>query len=149
MWALRDKKGSPDHEEDNFTFLGRGVEFKGVVTFDGTVRVDGRLDGEIHTTGLLIVGEFAVIKGIISAGVLMTSGKINGTVTADGRMKNCNSQCLNGRPLFQFGPLDQGWWPDGLYTAPTDAATSSGPWPFQKNDGSSIAAASRLTSCGP
>ena len=29
---------------------------------------------------------------------------------------------LNGRPLFQFGPLDQGWWPDGLYTAPTDEA---------------------------
>ena len=29
---------------------------------------------------------------------------------------------LNGAPLFQFGPLDQGWWPDGLYTAPTDAA---------------------------
>ena len=29
---------------------------------------------------------------------------------------------LNGEPLFQFGPLDQGWWPDGLYTAPTDEA---------------------------
>jgi beta-galactosidase/beta-glucuronidase len=29
---------------------------------------------------------------------------------------------LNDTPLFQFGPLDQGWWPDGLYTAPTDAA---------------------------
>lgn len=29
---------------------------------------------------------------------------------------------LNGKPLFQFGPLDQGWWPDGLYTAPTDEA---------------------------
>ena len=29
---------------------------------------------------------------------------------------------LNNRPLFQFGPLDQGWWPDGLYTAPTDEA---------------------------
>ena len=29
---------------------------------------------------------------------------------------------LNGEPLFQFGPLDQGWWPDGLYTAPSDAA---------------------------
>lgn len=29
---------------------------------------------------------------------------------------------LNGQPLFQFGPLDQGWWPDGLYTAPTDDA---------------------------
>ncbi|MBQ9711392.1 MAG: beta-galactosidase, partial [Bacteroidales bacterium] len=29
---------------------------------------------------------------------------------------------LNGESLFQLGPLDQGWWPDGLYTAPTDEA---------------------------
>lgn len=29
---------------------------------------------------------------------------------------------LNNQPLFQFGLLDQGWWPDGLYTAPTDEA---------------------------
>jgi hypothetical protein len=32
---------------------------------------------------------------------------------------------LNNRPLFQIGPLDQGWWPDGLYTAPTDEALRS------------------------
>jgi len=30
--------------------------------------------------------------------------------------------CLNNQALFQYGPLDQGWWPDGLYTAPTDEA---------------------------
>lgn len=30
--------------------------------------------------------------------------------------------CLNNEPVFQFGPLDQGWWPDGLYTAPSDEA---------------------------
>lgn len=29
---------------------------------------------------------------------------------------------LNNNLLFQYGPLDQGWWPDGLYTAPTDEA---------------------------
>src|SRR5262245_43625741 len=29
---------------------------------------------------------------------------------------------LNGEPIFQMGPLDQGYWPDGLYTAPTDDA---------------------------
>lgn len=29
---------------------------------------------------------------------------------------------LNGKPYFQFGPLDQGFWPDGIYTAPTDDA---------------------------
>jgi beta-galactosidase/beta-glucuronidase len=29
---------------------------------------------------------------------------------------------LNGKDYFHYGPLDQGWWPDGLYTAPTDEA---------------------------
>ena len=29
---------------------------------------------------------------------------------------------LNNKDYFHFGPLDQGWWPDGLYTAPTDEA---------------------------
>jgi beta-galactosidase/beta-glucuronidase len=29
---------------------------------------------------------------------------------------------LNNQPLFMIGPLDQGWWPDGLYAAPTDEA---------------------------
>ena len=33
-----------------------------------------------------------------------------------------NRLLLNNKPLFQYGFLDQGWWPDGLYTAPTDAA---------------------------
>ena len=38
--------------------------------------------------------------------------------------KNNNTRliALNGQPLFNYGPLDQGWWPDGLYTAPTDEA---------------------------
>ena len=36
--------------------------------------------------------------------------------------KGINRLFLNNESLFQFGPLDQGWWPDGLYTAPTDDA---------------------------
>jgi hypothetical protein len=33
-----------------------------------------------------------------------------------------NRLFLNNKPLFQYGPLDQGFWPDGIYTAPTDEA---------------------------
>jgi hypothetical protein len=36
-----------------------------------------------------------------------------------------NRLFLNGKPLFEYGLLDQGWWPDGLYTAPTDEALAS------------------------
>ena len=44
--------------------------------------------------------------------------KISTVRDAQGLMR----MCLNNKPLFQYGPLDQGWWPDGLYTAPTDEA---------------------------
>lgn len=44
--------------------------------------------------------------------------KISVNKAEDGHMR----LFLNNEPLFQLGPLDQGWWPDGLYTAPTDAA---------------------------
>jgi cytoskeletal protein CcmA (bactofilin family) len=83
MWARKEQsEQSTEPDFENFTLLAKDVDFKGVVNFDGTVRVDGRVEGEIHTTGTLIVGENAIIKGIVSAGVLMNSGKINGTITA-------------------------------------------------------------------
>ncbi len=44
--------------------------------------------------------------------------KISTERDADGIMR----MYLNNKPLFHYGPLDQGWWPDGLYTAPTDEA---------------------------
>ena len=36
--------------------------------------------------------------------------------------KGINRLLLNNKPVFQMGPLDQGFWPDGIYTAPTDEA---------------------------
>lgn len=44
--------------------------------------------------------------------------KISMKAGADGIQR----MLLNDRFVFQYGPLDQGWWPDGLYTAPTDEA---------------------------
>ena len=44
------------------------------------------------------------------------------SVVKDKTLNAYHRMALNNVPLFQFGPLDQGWWPDGLYTAPTDEA---------------------------
>lgn len=82
MWATREKTVRAGSNSENFTFLGKGVDFKGLLAFDATIRIDGRVEGEVRTTGALIVGEHAVIKGTVSAGTVVTSGKINGTVTA-------------------------------------------------------------------
>jgi len=44
--------------------------------------------------------------------------KISAVKDANGHMR----MALNNQVLFQYGTLDQGWWPDGLYTAPSDEA---------------------------
>lgn len=62
---------------------------------------------------------------------LVRDGKVVDRAASYAAMRKISTQrdaagivrlCLNDEPLFQFGPLDQGWWPDGLYTAPTDEA---------------------------
>ena len=44
-------------EEENITLLAKGVLIKGEIRVDGTVRIDGRLEGEIHTKGTVVIGE--------------------------------------------------------------------------------------------
>ena len=44
------------------------------------------------------------------------------SVVKDNTPNHYKRMALNNETLFHFGPLDQGWWPDGLYTAPTDEA---------------------------
>ena len=43
-------------------------------------------------------------------------------IAQDSSLNKYKRMALNNELLFHFGPLDQGWWPDGLYTAPTDEA---------------------------
>jgi cytoskeletal protein CcmA (bactofilin family) len=87
MWAFGTSQPGTVTGQDDFTFLGKDVVFKGVLTLEGNIRVDGRLEGELRSTGTLIVGEHAVIRGNIMAGILITSGKINGDVIASEKIK--------------------------------------------------------------
>ncbi|MEQ1846774.1 MAG: polymer-forming cytoskeletal protein [Nitrospira sp.] len=81
MWDTKKPKNKQTDAE-NFTVLGKDVTFKGIVYFEGTVQLDGCVEGEIHTTGVLVVGEHAEIRGSVSVGTLLSSGKIHGTVAA-------------------------------------------------------------------
>ncbi|MCC2641193.1 MAG: uncharacterized protein K0S45_1606 [Nitrospira sp.] len=74
------------NEEIN-AFVGKGVSFKGVITYNGTVRIDGNLDGEIHTEGILLVGEDAVLNAKITAGTVVCKGKITGDISAREKVK--------------------------------------------------------------
>jgi cytoskeletal protein CcmA (bactofilin family) len=62
--------------------LGRGSEFEGKLTFEGTVRIDGKFTGTIVTNDVLVVGEGAKVNAEISCGTIVVHGEINGNVKA-------------------------------------------------------------------
>jgi cytoskeletal protein CcmA (bactofilin family) len=95
------------------TLLGRGSEFEGKLSFEGTVRVDGKLSGEIFTEDVLIVGEGAEVNAEISVGSIIIQGTVRGNITAKkgveihtpGRVKgNINTPSL----LIEKGVLFDG-----------------------------------------
>ncbi len=85
-------EGAPDIS----AFVGKGVEFKGTISYSGTVKIDGYLDGEIHTDGMLLVGEDAVIQAKITAGTIVSKGKITGEIVATECVKLRAPAVMNG-----------------------------------------------------
>jgi cytoskeletal protein CcmA (bactofilin family) len=68
-------------------FLGEGTDFKGILTFEGTVRVDGKLEGEVYTKDTLIVGESAVVAAEINVHTIVISGVVRGNINATGKIE--------------------------------------------------------------
>jgi len=64
------------------TLLGRGSEFEGKLSFEGTVRIDGKISGEIFTEDVLIVGEGAEVRAEINVGAVVIEGSVQGNIHA-------------------------------------------------------------------
>ena len=70
------------------TFLGADASVEGTVSFEGTIRVDGRVTGKVTSaSGTVIIGEKAVIDGDVSVDVAIIKGRVNGTVDAASRIE--------------------------------------------------------------
>lgn len=94
MWEK--KRSDRQSDGESFTVLGKDVTFKGIVHFESTVQLDSSFEGEIHTKGMLVIGENAVILGTITAGTVISSGKIRGNVTVSDKVQLLKSAVLIG-----------------------------------------------------
>jgi cytoskeletal protein CcmA (bactofilin family) len=64
------------------TLLGRGAAFEGKLTFEGTVRIDGRFKGEVFSDDVLVIGEGAQVEATIDVGEVIIQGTVVGNVSA-------------------------------------------------------------------
>jgi cytoskeletal protein CcmA (bactofilin family) len=68
-------------------YMGEDAVFNGSLTFDGTVRIDGRFEGQVVTKDTLIIGETGRIVADINAGTIICKGKVEGNLVAVERVE--------------------------------------------------------------
>lgn len=80
-------RGHPDDSSQVATALGKGSQISGKLSFEGTVRIDGQIDGEISAQESIVIGEHAVVKAKITADSIIMTGKVTGDITARRRVE--------------------------------------------------------------
>lgn len=98
------KKGKQSDEVS--ALLGSETECEGKLSFEGAVRVDGKFSGEISSEGTLIIGEKAIVKAEVRAGIVLVYGETQGKLVAKERLEAYAPARILGdiqTPILVFG----------------------------------------------
>ena len=98
--------------------VGADTIITGTIRAEGTVWIDGRVEGDICTDGLLVIGEAAVVVGNIYAGSVICRGMIVGDIVASEEVELLDSASLNGTVRAPLFSVDDG----ALFTDNVEAA---------------------------
>jgi cytoskeletal protein CcmA (bactofilin family) len=78
------------------TVLGQGAEFRGNISVEGGIVVDGKVEGNINATERITVGAHGSVRGNLHAPEIVVGGRVQGQVTATGRAELLATAQLDG-----------------------------------------------------
>ena len=90
------KKAAVSFTGEIETIIGKGTVFTGTVNGKGAIRVDGQLDGDLQTSGDLMVGESAQIKAQVKARSAIVGGVIYGNMEIQEKLELLPTAQLHG-----------------------------------------------------
>ncbi len=88
--------------------LEKGCEFEGKLTFEGTVRINGKFSGDIFSDGTLIIGEGASVDGKVDVGNVIVHGEVHGILKAHDRIEMHTPATVEGDITAQTLVIDEG-----------------------------------------
>ena len=84
-------------EDDQIkAYMGEETVFNGSLNFEGTVRIDGKFEGQVFTDDTLIIGETGNLIAEISAGTIICMGRVEGTLMATKKVEIHANSRVNG-----------------------------------------------------
>lgn len=86
MFSSKKKTSSLSTNEIE-TIIGKNTKFKGTISGEGNVRIDGALDGEISSTGDIVIGEQGNVTATIKANNVLISGTVKGNIHVNSKLE--------------------------------------------------------------
>lgn len=113
MFGRSSRKKTIRHDEIT-AFLGAGTQYNGQFNFQGIVRIDGGVNGDIDSDGTLVLGEEGVVEGRIRVGTLISNGRVKGDVEAASRIVLNKNSRLEGNVQAPSVVIEEGAIINGL-----------------------------------
>jgi len=95
------------------SLISSGVEIKGDINSQGSIRIDGQVEGNLNIKGDLILGEKGKIKGEVKAENIIIAGKLEGKATAGNRFEIAATGAVTGDINATTLIIDEGGLLDG------------------------------------
>jgi cytoskeletal protein CcmA (bactofilin family) len=99
--------------EEIKAFLGQGAEFEGKLIFNGSVRIDGKFQGQIFGQGSLVVGQGALVKANIAVKSVYISGDVQGDIEVNEKMNIHSTGRFSGNVRTPVFIMEEGAFFDG------------------------------------
>ena len=98
-----------NNNSDNIVgLLGKGTDFDGKLTFEGTLRIDGKFNGEIITKGVLAIGDGAVVHAEVEANTIIVRGEVHGNLKASNKIEIKDNGKVYGNIFTPSLIIDEG-----------------------------------------
>ena len=98
---------------DVVSIIGPGMKITGDCESDGTIRVEGTIEGSVNAAKSVVVGKEGIVVGDITTQDAIVAGRVNGSVTAESRVELQASCRIEGDIRSRRVKLEEGGQIDG------------------------------------
>ena len=107
------ENGTPRELGDVVSIIGPGMKVVGDCESDGTIRVEGSVEGSVKAAKSVVVGKDGLVVGDISTQDAIVAGRVSGSVTAESRVELQSTCRIQGDIRSRRVKLDEGGQVDG------------------------------------
>ncbi len=125
--SLHEETSPEDHEEPETT-IAANIRITGSISFEKLLRIDGAFEGELNSSGKLIVGPTGSVKADLNLDTAYISGKVVGDITVKTRLVLRGRAEIRGNVIAPLVSMDEGVSIVGqLNVAPTASSAEEAP----------------------